>query len=172
MSNEPAINTIVRDNALKVMKELDQRVSVYDKMYLDIYHAQIHLFEHLIETMYASKSSVWSNMFGTPYGKTAFGWWSHLFANGTIYNLDAYKRFLQWYSQARLNGLRNMDEQIRVFMEYYDKVSLSAESADTSDDDTEKTPSKRAAVPRRKIASKRSVAKTTKTVRRTRKTAK
>lgn len=172
MSSEPAVNAIVKDNALKVMKELDQRLSTYNKMYLDMYHAQIHLFERLIETMYASRDSAWSSVFGTPQGKTAFGWWAQLYANGAIYNLDAYKRFLQWYSQMRLNGLRNMDEQIRVFMEYYDRVSHSAKPPRRDGDDTKKTPPKGAAGPRRKVASKRGVTKTARAVRRTRKTAK
>ena len=172
MSSESAINAVVKDDMLKVMKELDQRLSVYDKMYLDIYRAQIHLFEHLIETTYASRRSAWSNVLGTPHGKTAFGWWSNLYANGAIYNLDAYKRFLQWYSQTRLNGLRNMEELIHIFMEYYDKVSHSAESPMSAEEDTKKTSPKKATAPRRKITSKRSVTKTAKTVRRARKTAK
>lgn len=172
MSDESAISATVGNNALKVMKELDQQLSTYDKMYLDINRAQIRLFEHMIETMYASRRSAWSNVFGTPQDKVAFGWWPHLYANGAIYNLDVYKRFLQWYSQTRLNGLRNMEEMIHIFMEYYDKVSHSVESPKSADEDAKKTPPKRATGPRRKVTSKRSVSKTAKTVRRTRKAAK
>lgn len=153
MNDTPGFNAVMWNNALKYMNDLGQQLPIiYGEMYSNAYQTQIHMFKQL------------SDASGVPYGKTAIHWWSQVCAGGASYNLDAYKKFLQWYSQVRLNGLRNMQEQIRILMEYYQKMTPSD---DTPSNDDKEVPPK--TVLRRKVTTKRPA---TRTVRRTRKSAK
>lgn len=165
MSDTPIINASAREDTLKIVKGLEQQVPVFGKMYSNMYHAQIQLFKYWAEATYADRHTAWSST----YGKTVFDWWSHLYANGMVYNLDMFRQFLQWYSQVRLNGMRNMDEYIHSLMEYYGKVAASPKTTESakSDDTIKKTSSRRTTPSRKRGVFKKSATRATKSVRRT-----
>lgn len=109
---------ILKQDTSKIMKKMDSQIPLYVKIYSDIYREYNHTVEDFFNLGYALERAELNAMFqGTGTKKTA-EILSRLYTDMLLSQLDLYEKFLKWYAQTRISGLKSTDSMIHNFMEY------------------------------------------------------
>lgn len=130
-----SICSIMNDNTSKMIKKLESQIPINFQIYSDIYREYFHMLDDLFGACYRGERNGLDKMLPDP-SKEIMVHYTKYFTDLLSSQIENYSKFLNWYSQIRISGIKNYEvfahsmidtyeEMMRTFTSHFEKYETN-----------------------------------------------
>ena len=124
MASEKSISicNIFRDNTSKIINKLEMQIPANIQIYSDLYKEYLHLIEDVYGTCILSEKEFLDKMNIDENFMRNVQEFSNNYTDMCINQIDYFGKYLKWYSEMRISGMKSYDQVMHSMMESYSNI--------------------------------------------------